>query len=69
MSESALITDKDRVLLVKVSGLLEELVETFNLLEDKDAVSSLKEAEADVKAGRVRNYDNFLKELRESGEI
>ncbi|MCL2643410.1 MAG: hypothetical protein FWD52_07895 [Candidatus Bathyarchaeota archaeon] len=69
MSEGALITDKDRVLLVKVSGLLEELVETFNLLEDKEAVDSLKEAEADVKAGRVRSYDDFLKELRESGEI
>jgi len=69
MTESALITDKDRVLLVKVSGLLEELVETFSLLEDKEAVASLKEAEADVKAGRVRDYDDFLKELRESGEI
>ncbi|MCL2690678.1 MAG: hypothetical protein FWE56_00265 [Candidatus Bathyarchaeota archaeon] len=69
MSESVLITDEDRVLLVKVSGLLEELVETFNILEDKEAMDSLREAEADVKAGRVRDYDDFLKELKESGEI
>ena len=69
MSESVLITDEDRVLLVKVSGLLEELVETFNILEDKEAMDSLREAEADVKAGRVRAYDDFLKELKESGEI
>ena len=32
-------------------------------------MASLKEAEADVKASRVRNYDDFLKELRQTGEI
>jgi len=69
MSESVLITDEDRVLLVKVSGLLEELVETFNILEDKEAMDNLRAAEEDVKAGRVRDYDDFLKELKESGEI
>ena len=69
MSEGVLLTDEDRALLVKVSGLLEELVETFSILEDKEAMSSLKKAEADVKAGRVRDYDVFLKELRQTGEI
>ena len=69
MSESVLITAEDRALLVKVSGLLEEIVETVSILEDKDAMANLKEAEADVKAGRVRDYDDFLKELRQTDEI
>ena len=69
MSESALITNEDRDLLVKVSSLLEELVETFNILEDKETMTRLNEAEIDVKAGRVRDYDDFIKELKESGEI
>ena len=69
MTEGVLLTDEDRALLVKVSGLLEEIVETFSILEDKDAMSCLKKAEADVKAGRVRDYDVFLKELRQTGEI
>jgi PHD/YefM family antitoxin component YafN of YafNO toxin-antitoxin module len=69
VSESVLITAEDRALLVKVSGLLEEIVETVSILEDKEAMASLKEAEADVKAGRVRDYDDFLKELRQTGEI
>lgn len=69
MSERALLTDEDRVLLIKVSGLLEEVVETFSILEDKEAMSCLKRAEEDVKAGRVRDYDDFLKELKETGEI
>ncbi|MCL1976503.1 MAG: hypothetical protein FWG55_00085 [Candidatus Bathyarchaeota archaeon] len=52
-----------------MNGLLEELVETFSILDDKDAIDSLKEAEADVTAGRVRNYDDFFKELKQTGEI
>ena len=69
MSESVLISAEDRALLVKVSGLLEEIAETVGILEDKEAMDSLKEAEADVKAGRVRDYDDFLKELRQADEI
>ena len=69
MPEGVLLTDKDRALLVKVSGLLEELVETFSILEDKEAMSCLKRAEEDVKAGRVRDYVEFRKELKKTGEI
>jgi hypothetical protein len=69
MSEGVLITNEDRALLVKVSGLLEELVETFRILEDKEAMSSLKQAEKDVKTGKVRDYDDFFKELKKTGEI
>lgn len=63
------MTDNDRVLLVKVSSLLEEIVETFSILEDRKAMSCLKQAEKDVKAGRVRDYDEFLRELKKAGEI
>ena len=69
MPEGVLLTDNDRVLLVKVSSLLEEIVETFSILEDKKAMSCLKQAEKDVKAGRVRDYDEFLRELKKAGEI
>jgi len=66
---SVLLTDEDRALLLKVSSLLEEIIETLELLEDEDAMKSIKEAEEDVKAGRVRGYNEFIKELKESGEI
>ena len=69
MPERVLLTDEDRVLLVKVSSLLEEVVESFNILEDKEAMSGMKQAEEDVKVGRVRDYSVFLKELKKSGEI
>ena len=66
---SVLLTDEDRALLLKVSSLLEEIIETLDILEDEDAMKSVKQAEEDVKAGRVRGYNEFLKELKQSGEI
>ena len=69
MSEGVLLTNEDRALLIKVSSLLEELVETFSILEDKEAMSNLKQAEKDVKNGKIRDHDDFLKELKKTGEI
>jgi len=63
------LTDEDKALLLRVSSLLEELLETLDLLEDEEAMESIREAEEDVKAGRVRDYDEFIKELKDSGEI
>jgi len=64
-----LLSDEDRALLLRVSNLLEELLETLDVLEDKEALKAIKEAEEDVKAGRVRDYDEFIGELKEAGEI
>ena len=64
-----LLTDEDRALLLKVSSLLREIIETFDILEDEDAMKSIRAAEDDVKAGRVRDYNEFIEELGKSGEI
>jgi PHD/YefM family antitoxin component YafN of YafNO toxin-antitoxin module len=67
--EGVLLTDEDRTLLLKMNTLLEELIETLEILEDEDTMKAIKEAEEDVKAGRVRSYDEFIKELKKSGQI
>ncbi|MEM2094594.1 MAG: hypothetical protein QXI32_04795 [Candidatus Bathyarchaeia archaeon] len=70
MAESnVLLTEEDRALLLKVSGLLEEIIETLEILEDKESLKSIRQAERDVKTGKVRDYDEFLKELEQSGKI
>ena len=66
---SVFLTDEDRALLLKVSSLLEGIVETLEILKDEDATESIRRAEEDVKAGRVRDYDDFFEELKHSGEI
>jgi PHD/YefM family antitoxin component YafN of YafNO toxin-antitoxin module len=66
---SVLLTDEDRALLLKINTLMEELIETLEILEDENTMKDIKEAERDVKAGRVRSYNEFIKELKESGQI
>jgi hypothetical protein len=66
---STLLTDEDRALLLKVSNLLEEIIETLEILEDEDAMKAIEEAEEDVKAGRLRDYNDLLEELKRSEEI
>jgi len=63
-----LLTNEDRALLLRVGGLLEGIMETLEILEDERAVASLREAEEDVRAGRVRDYGCLVEELRRSGE-
>jgi hypothetical protein len=69
MSTSKLLTDEDRILLKKVSSLLKEIIETLEIIEDKETMEAIKKAEDEAKAGKIRNYDEFIEELRKSGEI
>ena len=39
-----LLTDEDRALLLRVSNLLEELIETLEVLEDEETMKSIKES-------------------------
>ena len=65
----SILTDEDRKLLLRVNQLLEEVLETLEVMSDKETVEAIREAEDDVKASRVRGYDEFVEELRRSGEI
>ncbi|MGB9740712.1 MAG: hypothetical protein ACP5IM_05035 [Candidatus Bathyarchaeia archaeon] len=64
-----MLSGEDRALLLKVSSPLEELLETLDVLEDKETLKAIKEAEEDVKAGRVRDYNAFIGKLKKAGEI
>ena len=67
MPKGMLLTDEDRALLLRVSNLLEELIETLEVLEDEETMKAIKKAEEDVKAERVRDYDEFLRSRRRLG--
>ena len=69
VDRASLLTAEDRLLLLKVSRLLEGLIETLEIVEDEDFMKAIKEAEADVRAGRMRSYEELIDELRRSDEI
>ena len=47
----------------KTQTLLEELIETIDILNSPEEIKKLEEAEKDKKEGRVRKFSEFLKEI------
>ena len=48
------MTDEDRKLLLRVSRLLEEILETLEVASDRESVEAIREAEEDVKGEKTR---------------
>jgi len=46
-----------------IKELLEGIAETLDIILDKEALSAIQEAEEDIKKGRVRKLEEFLKEI------
>ena len=56
-------------LLVHTRELLQDILETLEISSDPRTSKALKEGLRDLKAGRVRSYREFARELRESHEL
>ncbi|HLC11542.1 MAG TPA: hypothetical protein VJL56_06840 [Candidatus Bathyarchaeia archaeon] len=70
MLEMASILNKHEIeLLVHTRALLEEILETLEISGDPRTSKALREGLRDLKAGRVRPYREFARELRGSHEL
>jgi len=66
---ATILKKQDIELLRHTSVLLEEILETLEVAEDPQASKGLREGLRDMKAGRVRPYRQFAKELHGSHEL
>ena len=65
----SLLTQQDRRLLLETRGILEEVLETEEVLRDRALMKSIKESRKDVKAGRVYTIGELKRKLREEGKL
>ena len=68
MDQTAAILKDLRKLRERISKdleMLDSIIETLEIMADKELMESLRRADEDVKAGRVRPFEEFLKELDE----
>jgi ribosomal protein L13E len=65
----SLLTQQDRRLLLETRGILEELLETEEVLRDRALMKSINESRKDVKAGRVYTIGELKRKLREEGKV
>jgi hypothetical protein len=67
---NSLILDREQLeLLIRTKNLLEELIETLDIMADREMMEAVRRGEEDLKTGRTRNYEEFIKELKEANEI
>jgi hypothetical protein len=53
----------------KIRSLIEELVETIDILGNSEELDAIRESLKQVKRGETRSWDEYVDELRKKGEI
>jgi len=64
-----LLTTEEKKLLMKAANLMDELLETLEIIQDKKLVKDLKIALQEVEEGKARPLDELIRELDLEGEI
>jgi DNA-directed RNA polymerase subunit K/omega len=64
-----LLTTEEKELLTKAARLMDELLETLEVMQDKKLVKDLKIALREVEEGKTRSPDELIKELNLESEI
>ncbi len=65
----SLLSAQDRKLLLDTRHILEELLETEEVLRDKRLMRSLRESRKDVKQGRSYSIEQLKRELVREGKL
>lgn len=64
-----LLTAEEKELLTKVASLLDELLETLEVMQDDELVEDLKVALREVEEGKARPLDELIEELSLEGKV
>jgi len=69
MLAKSLLTQQDRQLLLEARDILDELLETEEVLRDKTLMKSIRQSRRDLKAGRVYSLAQLKQKLRKQGKL
>jgi len=60
LMSKALLTTEERKLLERAINLMEELVETLEVMQDEELMEDLKEALKEIKEGKVKSLSELM---------
>jgi hypothetical protein len=67
--EMALLTAEEKELLVRAASLMDELLETLEVIKDHGLVEDLRVALREVEEGKARPLDELVRELNLEAEV
>ena len=65
----SLLTQQDRKLLLETRNILDELLETEEVLKDKALMKSIRQSRTDVKTNRLYTIAQLKQKLRSQGKL
>lgn len=65
----SMLSAQERKLLLETRDILEELLETEEVLRDKALTKSIRDSQEDVKMGRLYTIEQLKSELRIEGKL
>ena len=65
----ALLTAHDRKLLAETKKVMEEVLETQEILTDEHLMESIKRSKQDLKSGRIVEWEQLKSELRSKNKL
>ncbi len=65
----SLLSKKEVELLEKTSQLLGEVLETLDIMSDKQVMKEIEESRKEVKAGKTRPFKSLLEEVGIESEV
>jgi len=69
MQLMTLLTSDEKELLTKAASLMEELLETLEVMQDKELVKDLRASLREVKQGKTMTLDELVRDLHLEKEI
>jgi DNA-directed RNA polymerase subunit K/omega len=64
-----LLTAEEKELLARAASLMDELLETLEVMQDNELVKDLRAALQEVEEGKARPLDELIRELGLEGKV
>jgi len=64
-----LLTAEEKELLARAASLMDELLETLEVMQDNELVKDLRAALREVEEGKARPLDELIRELGLEGKV
>jgi len=64
-----LLTAEEKELLARAASLMDELLETLEVMQDNELVKDLRTALREVEEGKARPLDELIRELGLEGKV
>jgi len=68
-AEMTLLTTEEKELLARAASLMDELLETLEVMQDNELVKDLRAALREVEEGKARPLDELIRELGLEGKV